>query len=70
MVTATFDKWFDGLTAGEQEKLISHILNKQIGTPMMEGLFSGPHGKMDKGIFSGPAGEIGARICGSCGRPL
>ena len=70
MVTATFDKWFDSLTAGQQEELITHIFKKKVGTPIMEGLFSGPTGKMDKGIFSGPAGRTNTNTCSSCGRPL
>lgn len=70
MVTETFDKWFDGLTANQQEELIAHVLKKRIGTKTMEGLFSGPFGKLDKGIFSGPAGRTGTNTCTSCGRPL
>lgn len=70
MYRATFDRWFENLSEKEQELLITHIFEKKIGTPTMEGLFSGPTGKIDKGMFSGPTGRTNTRVCTCCGRPL
>jgi hypothetical protein len=70
MVIPIFDKWFASLTTGDQEELIAHIIKEKSGLPIMEGLFSGPYGKIDHGALSGPLAGINRKICPSCHRPI
>lgn len=67
--TQVFDEWFDALSLDDQEEVISHILKNKSGTPMMEGIFSGTHGRVEGGVFSGPTGRT-TKICPGCNRPL
>ena len=70
-VIDTFENWFSNLSKAEQDGIVAHILEKEGIGPTMEGLFSGPFGKVQGGVYSGPAAtKSTGRTCGKCGAPV
>lgn len=65
-----FEKWFNNISVTDQDKVVTYVLEKRGIGPMMEGLFSGPGGKVQGGVYSGPAASSLRNSCPTCKRPI
>lgn len=63
-----FANWFNKLSQDSKAEVTSYVLENIASAPMMEGLFSGPSGRVQGGVYSGPAAPSSRNTCPTCGR--